>query len=59
MIWKACERFGIKPPGICEHWDDIDWWTQQCLLQYDAGRTIEEISSNHDFLATLCGATKI
>jgi hypothetical protein len=35
----------------------MDWWTQQCLLQYDAGRVIEDTEERNEFLAAITGAT--
>jgi len=56
VVWRACERFGIKPPLVKENWDDMDWWTQQSLLQYDAGRTIEDKDEQFEFLSVMFGA---
>ena len=42
MIWRTCERFGIRPPLVKDRWSDIDWWTRECLLAYNYGRTVEE-----------------
>ena len=41
-IWRACERFGVRPEGVAPDWCDIDWWTQSCLIQYNFGRCHEE-----------------
>ena len=41
-IWRSCERFNILPPGVKQSWDDMDWWTQECLIQYNLGRMKEE-----------------
>lgn len=31
------------PPDVKRRWDDNDWWTQELLLAYNAGRDKEEI----------------
>ena len=42
-IWKACERFGIKPPFVKDRWDDCDpGFTQANLISYDQIRSLEE-----------------
>jgi hypothetical protein len=33
----------LKPPEVKEKWEDNDWWTQLCLIEYDVGRTQEEV----------------
>lgn len=42
-IWRACERFGLIPPGVRRYWEDNDWWSQVCLIGYDQGRQVEEV----------------
>jgi len=42
IVWRACERFKIKPPGVEDCWDDIDFWTQAMLIAYEQGRQKEE-----------------
>ena len=34
MKWRACERFGINPPGFPDGWDDLNVWNQAKLLAY-------------------------
>jgi len=43
VAFRACERFNMLPPGITSNkWDELDWWQQTCLIEYDNIRTIEE-----------------
>ena len=41
-MWRACERWGIFPPGVFQHWDEIDHWTQARLLGFEHVRQFEE-----------------
>jgi hypothetical protein len=43
-VWEACERFGIRPPGVKPSWDEMeeDIITQSLLLAYNQIRTIED-----------------
>ncbi len=41
-VWRACERFGILPPGVRSSWDDNLLDYQALLLGYDEVRTYEE-----------------
>jgi hypothetical protein len=41
-IWRACERFGVLPPGLRKHYDDLPPWFQAMLIAYDQIRQIEE-----------------
>lgn len=41
-IWKACERFKIKPPGVKDEWEKCDIWAQASLIGYDQVRGKEE-----------------
>lgn len=50
-IWRACERFGIRPPKCDAQWDECDVMTQAALLSYDQIRQIEEAK----FQAALAG----
>jgi len=40
-IWSACERFGIKPPGVKDTWEDCDVFTKANLLAYGQIRSTE------------------
>jgi hypothetical protein len=42
-IWRACERLGIRPPGIENSWDDCNIWSQALILSYSQIRELEEI----------------
>jgi hypothetical protein len=33
-IWRACERFGVRPPGVKENWDTCTSVVQASLLAY-------------------------
>lgn len=41
-IWRACERFGIRPPGVREHYDDMSVSAKAMLISYDQIRQIED-----------------
>lgn len=34
MIWKACIRLGIKPPGIPDKWEDCTSDQQSLILGF-------------------------
>lgn len=52
VVWKACERFNILPPGVKKEFDENDFWTQSCILAYDSIRSQEE----QEFQVSLAGA---
>lgn len=33
-IWSACARFGVKPPGVKDTWDECDVETQARLVAF-------------------------
>ncbi len=41
-IWRACERFGILPPGTTRQFDECNTWAQSMIVSYDQIRQIEE-----------------
>jgi hypothetical protein len=41
-VWRACERFGIRPPGLKAEWDEIHPWHQAQALAFDQIRSVEE-----------------
>ena len=43
-IWRTCERFGLRPPGVKRNWDEMedDFITQSLLVAYNQIREIEE-----------------
>ena len=42
-VWRACERFGIRPPGVKADWDKMVPWHQMQLLAYSQIRENEEV----------------
>lgn len=42
-IWKACERFKIKPPNVQSEWEKNDLFTQCDLIAYSQIRDHEEV----------------
>lgn len=42
-IWRACERYGIRPPGCHDQFDDCPPWLQAMLIAYDQIRQTEEV----------------
>jgi hypothetical protein len=43
-VWRACERMGLKPPGITvDNWEDLDVVSQSNLLGYDQIRGYEDV----------------
>jgi len=47
VIWHACNRFNIRPPGVKSSWDDCDATTQAELLAYDSIRAKEDYDSGN------------
>jgi hypothetical protein len=43
--FRACERFGITPPGIASRWDDCNNWARIELIAYQMVREIESSGS--------------
>ncbi len=41
-IWRACERFGIRPPGVRSNWEDCNVQVQSELLAFDQIRTLDD-----------------
>jgi len=41
-MFRACERFGVRPPGIKQSWEEMDCFSQADLIAYDEIRAIEE-----------------
>ena len=42
-MWRVCERFSIRPPGIKDGWDNNTPWDIAQLLGYENIRAYEEI----------------
>lgn len=34
VIWAACTRLGVRPPGIPQSWDDMTSWQQALVLAF-------------------------
>lgn len=41
-IWRCCERFGIRPPGVMDKWEDCDVETRTMMIVYSQIREEEE-----------------
>lgn len=41
-VWTACNRIGIRPPGIPESWDECNIKQQAQILAFDLIREKEE-----------------
>ena len=41
-VWRACERWHMKPPGVENGWDETHPWFQAHLIAYDQIRQIED-----------------
>lgn len=42
-VWRACERFGVRPPGVQSEFTDCPPWFQVMLIAYDQIRQTEEM----------------
>jgi len=42
MIWRACERFRIRPPSVKSIWEENSFWIRSLMLAFDQIRSIEE-----------------
>lgn len=42
VIWRACDRFRVKPPRVKDKWEDCDPMTQARLLVFDQGMAYKE-----------------
>ena len=52
LIWRACERLGLMPPGLKEEFGDNNMWAQALIMAYHQIREIEETK----WQAALAGA---
>lgn len=43
MIWRACERIGIRPPDIVDSWDDNNVIAQAQIIAYSQIRDYEDM----------------
>lgn len=41
-VWRACERFYVRPPHVMPTWDEMSVWAKALLLGYDQVRQFEE-----------------
>jgi hypothetical protein len=46
VIWRACERLSIRPPGVADSFDDCDTWIKAMILGYEQLRLFEEAGGN-------------
>ena len=37
-VWRACERLGIRPPGVKASWDECGLETQALIVAFDQTR---------------------
>jgi len=44
-IWRACERFNIRPPGVAACWDDCSIDTRSNLIGCSQIRDLEDIKN--------------
>ena len=51
-IWRACERLGILPPQVEARWEDMDWFIQTHILEYESIRQLEEAEMASSLLST-------
>lgn len=49
-VFKACERFGIKPPGVKDRWEDMGVEDQAILLSYSQIREDEDAKAESNRL---------
>ncbi len=47
--WRACERFGVRPPNVSAAWDECNVMVQASLLAYDQIRQLEEVKEKAAF----------
>ena len=48
-VWRACERFAIRPPGIPESLDEISPPALCDLLAYDQVRSLEQSGTQQNY----------
>ena len=41
MIWRACERFSLRPPGVNVDFEKNSPWSQAKLFAYEQIRQVE------------------
>ena len=51
-VWRACERLGIRPPGVKASWDECGLETQALIVAFDQTRSYDE----SEWEAQLAGA---
>jgi len=56
-IWRACERFGILPPGVKDTWIKNDVWGQARLIAYDQIRQVEDAEHETNLLRASHGTS--
>jgi hypothetical protein len=45
-MWRACERFNIRPSDVKPDWDDNSVWAQAQMIAYSQIRCYEEDEEN-------------
>lgn len=58
-MWRACERFGIIPPGTYKDWDDNSPWQQAALIAFDQIRTVEKQQDESEIFKALIGRVRV
>jgi hypothetical protein len=58
MLWRSCERFGIKPPFIQERWENNTPWIQAELIGYNQVREIEDSEAMVGIMGAMFGGKK-
>lgn len=43
MVWRACERIGVRPPGVADNFDDCPLDVQAKIIGYNRVREYEEV----------------
>ncbi len=41
-IWRACERMGVRPPGMKSSWDELNNHNKATLIAYSQIREFED-----------------
>ena len=54
LIWRACERLNLIPPGVDQEFGDNNMWGQALIMAYGQIRDMEE----EDWQMKLAGAKR-
>lgn len=52
IIWKACQRLGVRPPGVKESWDECGLEAQALMIAFEQISSYDELEQE----AALAGA---